>query len=104
MTTHNDNLLMSWVFSCSAEKDGEEEEEIDPRVKEALLQMRKFDRILEKRVRRERRVKRERISLQKRLREELDELNRERPADCKSTKDELVNTERFLSLPPSIAR
>lgn len=95
---------MSWVFSCSAEKDGEEEEEIDPRVKEALLQMRKFDRILEKRVRRERRVKRERISLQKRLREELDELNRERPADCKSTKDELVNTERFLSLPPSIAR
>ena len=82
----------------------EEEEDIDPKIKEALLQMRKYDRILEKRTKRERRVKRERIALQKKLREELDELNKERSADCKSTKDESVNTERFLSLPPSIVR
>ena len=94
---------MYFVMCYSGEKT-EEEDDIDPRVREALIQMRKFDRILEKRTRRERRVKRERIALQKRLREELDELNRERPADCKSSKDELVNTERFLTLPPSIAK
>ena len=94
---------MYCVMYYSAEK-AEEEDDIDPRVREALIQMRKFDRILEKRTRRERRVKRERIALQKRLREELDELNRDRPADCKSSKDELVNTERFLTLPPSIAK
>ncbi|XP_067943111.1 fibrous sheath-interacting protein 1-like [Watersipora subatra] len=81
-----------------------EEDDIDPRVKEALLQMRKYDRILEKRSRRERRVKRERIALQKKLREELEELSHERPSGCKSTRDESVNTEKFLSLPPSIAR
>lgn len=77
---------------------------MDPKVREALIQMRKFDRILEKRGKRERAVKRERIALQRRLREELDELNKERPSGCKSTKDETVNTERFLSLPASIAR
>lgn len=66
--------------------------------------MRKYDRILEKRTKRERRVKRERIALQRRLKDELSELNNERPSGCKSTKDETVNTEKFLSLPPSIAR
>ena len=81
-----------------------EEEDIDPKIKEALLQMRKYDRILEKRTKRERRVKRERIALQKKLKEELTELSKERPSGCKSTKDETVNTEKFLRLPPSIAR
>lgn len=73
-------------------------------MKEALVQMRKFDRILEKRTKRERRVKRERIALQRKLKQEIEDLNKERPSGCKSTKDETVNTERFLSLPPSIAK
>ena len=41
-------------------------EGLEPKVKEAMLRMRKLDRILKKRVKREKEVKRDRILLQKR--------------------------------------
>jgi len=63
-------MIWCWYFTSSHNKK-ETEEDIDPKIKEALLQMRKFDKILENRTKRERRIKRERIALQKQLREEL---------------------------------
>ena len=45
----------------------DEDEEMDPKLKEAILKMRKLDRILGKKIKREKEVKRERILLQRRL-------------------------------------
>lgn len=41
-------------------------EGLDPRVKEAILKMRKLDKILEKKIRKEKEVKKDRILLQRR--------------------------------------
>lgn len=47
-------------------KSDEEDDEIDPKLKEAIIQMKKLDRILKKKVKREKEVKRDRILLERR--------------------------------------
>ncbi|XP_071081004.1 fibrous sheath-interacting protein 1-like [Haliotis cracherodii] len=81
------------------EEEEEEEENLDPKIKEALMKMRKLDRILNKKLKREREVKRDRILLERRIREEIQNLKPE----GREHKDVKVNTERFvaLALPPS---
>ena len=49
-------------------QDGEDDglEDVDPELKAAILKMRRLDRILKKKIKREKEVKRERILLQRR--------------------------------------
>ncbi|XP_064602273.1 fibrous sheath-interacting protein 1-like [Liolophura sinensis] len=74
--------------------------EIDPKLKAAILKMRKLDRILSKKMKKEKEVKRERFLLQKRLREELEQIKPEGRDDSREVK---ANMEKFLmlALPPS---
>ncbi|XP_048259290.1 fibrous sheath-interacting protein 1-like isoform X2 [Haliotis rufescens] len=76
------------------EEEEEEEENLDPKIKEALMKMRKLDRILNKKLKREREVKRDRILLERRIREEIQNLKPE----GREHKDVKVNTERFVAL------
>ncbi|ELT93890.1 hypothetical protein CAPTEDRAFT_222096 [Capitella teleta] len=84
------------------EKEPEEDplEGLDPKVKDAILRMRKLDKVLEKKIRREKAVKKDRILLQRRLRKELEELDQGKKS---GTVDEKRNMEKFLALalPPS---
>lgn len=68
---------------------------LDPRLKEEIHKMRKLDRILEKKVKQEKAVKRERIILGKQLKSELWHLLNEKKL---ISGDEKKNTERFLAL------
>lgn len=71
-------------------------EDMEPKMKEAILKMRKLDRILSKKIKREKEVKRDRIILERRIKAELESINQ------KNT-DAKLNTEKFLALtlPPS---
>ena len=50
----------------SGKDDHADLEGLDPKLKEAILKMRKLDKVLEKKIRREKEVKKERILLQRR--------------------------------------
>ncbi|XP_074657866.1 uncharacterized protein LOC141910892 [Tubulanus polymorphus] len=73
-------------------------EDVDPDMRAAILKMRKYDRILKKKMKREKEVKRDRLRLQKRLREELDALKTD--GGKKEPKEESTNTAKFLALEP----
>ncbi|XP_046577320.1 LOW QUALITY PROTEIN: fibrous sheath-interacting protein 1-like [Haliotis rubra] len=81
------------------EQEEQEDENLDPKIKEALVKMRKLDRILNKKLKREREVKRDRILLERRIRDEIQNLKPE----GREHKEVKVNTEKFvaLALPPS---
>ncbi|XP_062595458.1 uncharacterized protein LOC134256814 [Saccostrea cucullata] len=78
---------------------GEEEEEglenMEPKLKEAILKMRKLDRILAKKVKKEREVKRDRLLLERRIKEEIEAMNTERDGEYREEKN---NTEKYLAL------
>ncbi|CAD5119815.1 DgyrCDS8399 [Dimorphilus gyrociliatus] len=74
--------------------DEEDEEEIDPKLKEAIIQMKKLDRILKKKVKREKEVKRDRILLERRLKEELQQLAN----DKGESREVKQNMSKFLAL------
>ncbi|XP_005093420.1 fibrous sheath-interacting protein 1 [Aplysia californica] len=78
------------------EDDADDAKEMDPKLKEAILKMNKLDKILKKKIRKEREVKRDRILLEKRMREEISEMQHG-SAHYKEIK---TNTERFLALAP----
>ncbi|XP_060070589.1 fibrous sheath-interacting protein 1-like [Ylistrum balloti] len=75
-------------------------DEVDPKLKDAILKMRKLDRILAKKVKREREVKKDRIMLQRRIKDELTDLKSE---GSNERKEEKMNTSKYLALtlPPS---
>lgn len=86
----------------TSEKKGQEEteeDEMEPKLKAALLKMRKLDKILRKKVEREKEVKRDRIMLQRSIKDQLAQLTEQR----KEVGDERKNTEKYLALalPPS---
>ncbi|XP_076096557.1 uncharacterized protein LOC143067302 isoform X2 [Mytilus galloprovincialis] len=72
------------------------QEDMDPKMKEAILKMRKLDRILSKKIKREREVKKDRMILERRIKSELEGINQQ-------NHDVKLNTEKFLALtlPPS---
>ncbi|CAC5405700.1 unnamed protein product [Mytilus coruscus] len=72
------------------------QDDIDPKMKEAILKMRKLDRILSKKIKREREVKKDRMVLERRIKTELEAINQQNT-------DVKLNTEKFLALtlPPS---
>ncbi|XP_059146193.1 fibrous sheath-interacting protein 1-like [Physella acuta] len=77
----------------------ETDESRDPRLKEAIIKMNKLDALLKKKIKREKEVKRDRIMFERRMRQEIAELEKEG-----SNYGEIkVNTDKFLSLelPPS---
>ncbi|XP_053399953.1 fibrous sheath-interacting protein 1-like [Mercenaria mercenaria] len=70
-------------------------EDLDPKLKNAIIKMRKLDKILSKRVRREKEVKRDRILLERRLRREIEEIHKEKKDEYKEV---LNNEHKFLAL------
>ncbi|OWF53389.1 uncharacterized protein LOC110446454 [Mizuhopecten yessoensis] len=70
-------------------------DEVDPKLKEAILKMRKLDRILAKKMKREREVKKDRILLQRRIKDELSGLKSE---GSNERKEEKMNTSKYLAL------
>ena len=67
------NLYFCILEGASGEQEGDDKgglhadlENLDPKLKNALIKMRKLDKILSKRVRREKEVKRDRILLERR--------------------------------------
>ncbi|KAL8622869.1 hypothetical protein ACOMHN_026990 [Nucella lapillus] len=89
----------------NASKEQEEEDKypdlagMEPELREAYIKMRKLDRILEKKLKKEKEVKRDRILLERRIRDEIGSLQ----ANGRVQRDIQVNTEKYLSLalPPS---
>ncbi|XP_033735504.1 reticulocyte binding protein 2 homolog b-like [Pecten maximus] len=75
-------------------------DDVDPKLKDAILKMRKLDRILAKKMKREREVKKDRILLQKRIKDELSGLKSD---GSNERKEEKLNTSKYLALtlPPS---
>lgn len=73
---------------------------VEPNLREAILKMRKLDKILDRKTKKEKEVKRDRILLQRRLREELSMIKREGRTE---PREEQTNTMKFmaLTLPPS---
>lgn len=70
-------------------------DDLEPKLREAIIKMRKLDKILTKRVRREKEVKRDRILLERRIRREIEALNSEKPDEYKEVR---ANEQKFLSL------
>ncbi|PVD25452.1 hypothetical protein C0Q70_13108 [Pomacea canaliculata] len=68
--------------------------DMEPELRDAFIKMRKLDRILEKRMKQEQKVKRERIILEQRIRCELVELQSKGPIQ----KDIKANTDKFITL------
>lgn len=69
-------------------------EDMEPELREAYIKMWKLDRILAKRMKKEKEVKRERILLERRVRDEINSL----PSMGRVQRDIKANTERYLSL------
>ncbi|XP_064622384.1 fibrous sheath-interacting protein 1-like [Lineus longissimus] len=96
------------VYELPEKKEGAAAEDrdadltdLEPKLREAIIKMRKLDRILLKKMKREKDVKRDRMRLTKRLREELDELSRENKESGKTELKEVKNnTFKFLALAP----
>ena len=64
-------IFQIYELPSSEKKEGEENkdadlDDLDPKLREAMLKMRKLDRILIKKMKREKEVKRDRLRLQKR--------------------------------------
>ncbi|XP_052766708.1 fibrous sheath-interacting protein 1-like isoform X2 [Mya arenaria] len=70
-------------------------DQLDPKLKAAIIKMRKLDKILAKKVKREREVKRERILLERRLRREIEEIHKEKKDEYKEVTN---NEQKFLAL------
>ncbi|XP_076463690.1 uncharacterized protein LOC143295898 [Babylonia areolata] len=90
--------------SASGEVPTEEDQypdlaDMEPELREAYIKMRKLDRILEKKMKKEREVKRDRILLERRIREEISSLK----ANGRVQRDIQSNTDKYLALalPPS---
>ncbi|KAK6183572.1 hypothetical protein SNE40_011027 [Patella caerulea] len=80
--------------------NGDEDlENMDPKIKEALIKMRKLDRILNKKLKREKEVKKERILLERRMRDEIAGLK----TVGREHRESKTNTDKYLALtlPPS---
>ncbi|GFR60286.1 fibrous sheath-interacting protein 1-like [Elysia marginata] len=74
----------------------EENEEMNPQLREAIIKMNKLDKILRKKVKREKEVKKERILLERRMRQEISEMEQ----GASNYKEIKMNTEKFLALAP----
>ncbi|CAL1533211.1 unnamed protein product [Lymnaea stagnalis] len=70
------------------------DENMDPRLKEAIIKMNKLDKILKKKLKIEREVKKERLLLERRMRKEIAEMDQGTPF----YREIKFNTEKFLSL------
>ncbi|KAL4237844.1 Fibrous sheath-interacting protein 1 [Mactra antiquata] len=70
-------------------------ENLDPKLRAAIIKMKKLDKLLSKRVRREKEVKRDRILLERRIKREIEELHREKKDEYKEV---LNNEQKFLAL------
>ncbi|XP_033127894.1 protein phosphatase 1 regulatory subunit 12A-like [Anneissia japonica] len=81
------------------EKEDRDEDDtlMDPKLKEAIEKMQKLDRILAKKVKKEKDVKRQRLLLEQKL---LEELERAKPEGRDETKESAENTTKFLALKP----
>ncbi|XP_055880149.1 fibrous sheath-interacting protein 1-like isoform X1 [Biomphalaria glabrata] len=75
------------------------DDEMDPKLREAIIKMNKLDKILKKKVKQEKEVKKERLLLERRIRKEIGELEQ----GGSHVREIKLNTEKFLSLelPPS---
>ncbi|XP_056021302.1 uncharacterized protein LOC125652330 [Ostrea edulis] len=78
-------------------QDREEEglENMEPKMKEAILKMRKLDKILSKKIKKEKEVKRDRILLERRIKEEIEAMKSERNGEYREEKN---NTDKYLAL------
>ncbi|GFO30209.1 fibrous sheath-interacting protein 1-like [Plakobranchus ocellatus] len=74
----------------------EDNEELNPQLREAIIKMNKLDKILRKKVKREKEVKRERILLERRMRQEISEMEH----GASNFREIKMNTEKFLALAP----
>ncbi|XP_078674157.1 fibrous sheath-interacting protein 1-like [Branchiostoma floridae x Branchiostoma belcheri] len=81
------------------QKEGEDNEETieDPKLRAAIKKMEKLDRILAKKVLREKEVKRQRMDLFKRLKDEMGDI---KPEGRDEQKEVSHNTMKFLALAP----
>ncbi|XP_072032392.1 fibrous sheath-interacting protein 1-like isoform X2 [Amphiura filiformis] len=80
-----------------AETDDLNTDSVDPKIEEAMRKMRQLDRILAKKVKREKEVKRQRLELHRQLQRELDGVKPEGRDELKEVSD---NTSKFLALIP----
>ncbi|XP_070181686.1 fibrous sheath-interacting protein 1-like [Littorina saxatilis] len=73
--------------------------DMEPELRDAYIKMRKLDRILDKKLKKEKEVKRDRILLERRIREEINAMQ----ANGNFQKEIKTNTDRYLALalPPS---
>ncbi|BFZ21372.1 hypothetical protein BsWGS_24411 [Bradybaena similaris] len=83
-------------FEKNLDAEGENLEDMDPKLREAIIKMRKLDKILLEKIKIEREVKRNRIILERRMRQEIAELTK----GVNIPQDIRVNTEKFLALEP----
>ncbi|KAH9487684.1 Fibrous sheath-interacting protein 1 [Bulinus truncatus] len=74
--------------------DDKTDEEIDPKLKEAIIKMNKLDKILKKKVKQEKEVKRERLILERRIHKEICELTQ----GGSYVREIKLNAEKFLAL------
>lgn len=74
----------------------DENDEMSPQLREAIIKMNKLDKILRKKVKREKEVKRERIILERRMRQEISEMEQ----GASKIREIRMNTEKFLALAP----
>ncbi|ESO87693.1 hypothetical protein LOTGIDRAFT_234939 [Lottia gigantea] len=88
------------ILNKDENKTDDDLKDLDPKIRDGLLKMRKLDRILNKKVKREKEVKRERVLLERRMREEITELKSGGNREHKEVKS---NTDKYLllALPPS---
>ncbi|CAH1792355.1 unnamed protein product [Owenia fusiformis] len=70
---------------------------LEPKIREGILKIRKYDRILNKRIKREKEVKKDRILLMKRLKEEIENI---RPEGREEQREVKYNMHKFLALAP----
>nr|XP_022328864.1 fibrous sheath-interacting protein 1-like [Crassostrea virginica] len=76
-------------------KEEEGLEDMEPKLREAILKMRKLDRILTKKVKREKEVKRDRLILERRIKEEIAAMKTDGKGENREEKN---NTEKYLAL------
>ncbi|CAG5120043.1 unnamed protein product [Candidula unifasciata] len=81
-------------FETSLESDQEDLQDMDPKLKEAFIKMRRLDKVLFEKIQIEKEVKRKRILLEKRMRQEIEDMTKgvTIPQDIKT------NTDKFLAL------
>uniref|UniRef100_K1Q6G6 Fibrous sheath-interacting protein 1 n=1 Tax=Magallana gigas TaxID=29159 RepID=K1Q6G6_MAGGI len=76
-------------------KDEEGLENMEPKLKEAFLKMRKLDRILAKKIKKEKEVKRDRLLLERRIKEEIEGMKTDGKEENREEKN---NTDKYLAL------